>query len=226
MGISKTLLGIAMIAVATAGCGGPGSHDSDSLSGGTRPPRSGKELPVAINSPVPGLLTVKSLLAGLPPKPPRDAPFTEQLLWMLRKDTVAMAGVPGKTSAACEGKVSELPGVRTRCTVIYNGVKVSWFIRFQEPAGDLKPYEIVNAGQTVLRAKAVYGEFFRAYNRVSKHLRCGKVPDLELVVYGQDTGYRCQYASFVNGKARWINVPVSVGERGVVFNHGRSPKSP
>ncbi|MBD0418127.1 hypothetical protein H0H10_02905 [Streptomyces sp. TRM S81-3] len=65
--------------------------------------------------------------------------------------------------------MSEEPGVTTRCTVTYNGVKVPWSIRFDEPAGDLKPYEITNAGQAVLTAKSVYGNFWREYNRVSKH---------------------------------------------------------
>lgn len=114
----------------------------------------------------------------------------------------------------------------TRCSVTYNGVKVPWSIRLDKPAGDLKPYEITNAGQAVLTAKSVYGEFWKECNRVSKHLRCGKMPDLERVAYGQDTGHGCQYASSVDGKARWVNVPVSVGERGVIFDNGRSPKSP
>ncbi|MFJ7497949.1 hypothetical protein ACIQZB_44085 [Streptomyces sp. NPDC097727] len=52
------------------------------------------------------------------------------------------------------------------------------------------------------------------------------MPDLELVAYGQDTGHRCQYALSVDGKARWVNVPVSVGERGVIFDNDRSPESP
>ncbi|MFF3784354.1 hypothetical protein [Streptomyces sp. NPDC001933] len=90
----------------------------------------------------------------------------------------------------------------------------------------MKPHEITNAGQAALTAKSVYGEFWRQYNRVSKHLHCGKVPGLELVACGQDTGHRCEYASPVDGKARWVNVPVSVGERGVIFDNGRSPKSP
>ncbi|MER6157232.1 hypothetical protein ABT147_17055 [Streptomyces sp. NPDC001868] len=219
-------MGIAMIAIVTAGCGGSRSDDNSSRAADTAPPKSGKELPVAITSAEPGLLTVKTLLDALPPEPTDEASFTEQVLWMIRKSTVAMAGIPGKTSAACEGgKVSEEPGVTTRCTVTYNGVKVPWSIRFDEPAGDLKPYEITNAGQAVLTAKSVYGEFWREYNQVSEHLRCGKVPDLELVAYGQDTGHRCQYASSVDGKARWVNVPVSVGERGVVFDNGRSPES-
>ncbi|MCX5426362.1 hypothetical protein OHU11_01140 [Streptomyces sp. NBC_00257] len=227
MRIGRTLLGIAMIALVTAGCGGSGSHDNASRPADTAPPKSGKELPIAITSAEPGLLTVKTLLCALPPEPTDDAAFTERVLWTMRKHTVAMAGIPGRTSAACEGgKVSEKPGVTTRCTVTYNGVKVPWSIRFEEPAGDLKPYEITNAGQTVLTAKSVYGEFWREYNRVSKHLRCGKVPDLELVAYGQDTGHRCQYASSNDGKARWVNVPVSVGERGVIFDNGRSPESP
>ncbi|WP_200309415.1 hypothetical protein [Streptomyces adelaidensis] len=226
MGIGRTLLGIAMIALITAGCGGSGSNDNTSRAADTAPPKSGKELPVAITSAEPGLLTVKTLLGALPPEPTDEAPFTERVLWTMRKQTVAMAGIPGKTSAACEGgKVSEEPGVTTRCTVTYNGVKVPWSIRFDEPTGDLKPYEITNAGQAVLMAKSVYGEFWREYNRVSKHLRCGEMPDLELVAYGQDTGHRCQHASFVDGKARWVNVPVSVGERGVVFDNGRSPES-
>ncbi|MFF1482608.1 hypothetical protein ACFVYD_34540 [Streptomyces sp. NPDC058301] len=78
----------------------------------------------------------------------------------------------------------------------------------------------------MLTAKSVYVEFWKEYNRVSKHLRCGKVPALERVAYGQNTGHRCQYASSVDGKARWGNVPVSVGERGVIFDNGRSLKSP
>lgn len=214
-----------MIALVTAGCGGSGSDDSVSRPADTAPPKSGKELPVAITSAEPGLLTVKTLLGALPPEPTDDAPFTERVLWEMRKSTVAMAGIPGKTSAACEGgKVSEKPGVTTRCTVTYNGLKVPWVIRFSEPTGDLKPYEITNVGQAVLTAKSVHGEFWREYNRVSKHLRCGKVPDLELVAHGQDTGHRCQYASFVDGKAQWVNVPVSVDEHGAVFDDGRSPE--
>ncbi|MET8330840.1 hypothetical protein [Streptomyces sp. NPDC005181] len=182
MRISRTLLGIAMIALVTAGCGGSGSDDGDSRPADSAPPKSGKELPVAITSAEPGLLTVKTLLDALPPEPADDAAITERALWTMRKRTVAMAGIPGKTSAACEGgKVVEEPGVTTRCTVTYDGVKVPWSVRFDEPAGDLRPCEITNAGQAVLTAKSVYGEFWNDYNQVSKHLRCGKVPDLELV---------------------------------------------
>lgn len=70
-----------------------------------------------------------------------------------------MVGIPRKTSAACEGgKVSEEPGVTTRCTVTYNGVKVPWSIRFEEPAGDLKPYDITHGSRAVLTAKSVHGK--------------------------------------------------------------------
>ncbi|GAB1338333.1 hypothetical protein ACE1SV_49230 [Streptomyces sp. E-15] len=226
MGIGGTFLGIALVALVTAGCGGSGSDDNASRPADTAPQKSGKELPVAITSAEPGLLTVKTLLRALPPKPADDAAFTERGLWTMRKQTVAMAGVPGKTSAACEGgEVSEKPGVATRCTVTYNGLKVTWSIRFDEPTGDLKPYGITDAGQAVLTAKSVYGRFWREYNRVGKHLRCGRMPDLELVPYGKDTGHRCQYASSVDGEARWVDVPVSVGEHGVAFGNGRSPRS-
>ncbi|MFG2318760.1 hypothetical protein [Streptomyces tendae] len=226
MGIGRTVLGVALIALVTAGCGGSGSDDNASRPSGTGAPTSGKELPIAITSAEPALLTVKTLLGALPPEPAEDAAFTERVLWKMRKGTVAMAGVPGKTSAACEGgKVSEEPGVTTRCSVTYEGVKVPWSIRFGEPAGDLEPYEINDADQAVLTAKSVYGNFWREYNRVSKHLRCDEVPDIELVAYGQDTGYRCQYVSSVDGEGRWINVPVSVGEHGVVFDNHRQPKT-
>ncbi|MFF3784353.1 hypothetical protein [Streptomyces sp. NPDC001933] len=127
MRIGRALLGIAVIALVTAGCGGSESHDNSSRHADTAPPKSRKELPVAITSAEPGLLTVKTLLGALPPEPPDDAAFTERMLWTMRKHTVAMAGIPGKTSATCEGdKVSKKPGVTTRCTVTYNGVKVPW----------------------------------------------------------------------------------------------------
>ncbi|AQU70516.1 hypothetical protein [Streptomyces niveus] len=227
MRIGTTLLGIAVVTLVTAGCGGSGSNDNASRPADSAPPKSGKELPVAITSAEPGLLTVETLLGALPPEPTDDDAFTEHVLWKMRKSTVAMAGIPGKTSATCEGgKVSEEPGVTTRCTVTYDGVKVPWSIRFDEPAGDLKPYEITNTGQAVLTAKSVYGEFWREYNQASKHLRCGRMPDVELVASGQDTGHRCQYASSADGKAQWVNVRVSVGEDGVVFGSGRSPGSP
>ncbi|MFI7345312.1 hypothetical protein ACIBSR_03470 [Streptomyces sp. NPDC049936] len=218
---------MALIALVTAGCGGSGSAgDSASRPADTAPPKSSKELPVAITSAEPDLLTVKTLRGSLPPEPTDDATLTERMLWTMRKQTVAMAGIPGKTNAACEGgKVSKAPGATTRCTVSYEGVKVTWSIHFDEPAGDLKPYEITNAGQAVLTAKSVYGNFWREYNQVSKHLRCDKVPDVERVAYDQETGRRCQYASTVDGESRWVNVPVSVGERGVVFDNGHSLNS-
>ncbi|MFE9968092.1 hypothetical protein OG894_42740 (plasmid) [Streptomyces sp. NBC_01724] len=226
MNIRRTFLGIAIIALVCAGCGRSGSDDDGSHAADSAPPKSGKELPVAITSAEPGLLTVKTLYDALPPEPADDATFTDRTLWALRKSTLAIAGIPGKTIAACEGgKVSEEPGVTTRCTVTYEGAKVPWSVRFDEPAGDLRPYEITNAGQTVLTAKSVYGKFWNEYNQVSKYLRCGRVPDLELVAYDRDTGHRCQYASSVDGKARWVNVPVSVGEHGVIFDNGRSPES-
>ncbi|MCZ0206088.1 hypothetical protein OZK63_11755 [Streptomyces sp. UMAF16] len=46
----------------------------------------------------------------------------------------------------------------TRCTVTYNGVKVPWSIRFEEPAGDLKPYDITHGSRAVLTAKSVHGK--------------------------------------------------------------------
>ncbi|MFD5034925.1 hypothetical protein ACFWM0_31580 [Streptomyces sp. NPDC058405] len=225
MRIVRTLPGIVLIALVTAGCQGSGPDDGESRPADSAPPKNGKELPVAITVAEPGLLTVKWLLAALP-EPPDDAEFTERALWQMRKRTVAIAGIPGRTSAECEGgKVSEEPGVTTRCTVTYEGLKVRWSIRFSELAGDLKPYEISSGGQVALTAKSVYGEFWDEYSEVSEHLRCDKVPDLELVAYERDTGRRCQYASSVDGASRWINVPVSVGESGVVFVEGRSPKT-
>ncbi|WP_328562990.1 hypothetical protein [Streptomyces coelicoflavus] len=80
----------------------------------------------------------------------------------MRKKTVVMAGVPGKTSAACEGgKVSEEPGATTRCTVAYDGVEVTWSIEFEKLTDDLDSYDITNAGQVVLTAKSVYGHFWK-----------------------------------------------------------------
>ncbi|MFE4540014.1 hypothetical protein ACFRKB_33920 [Streptomyces scopuliridis] len=225
MRIVRTLPGIALIVLATVACQGSGPDDGESRPADSAPPRSGKELPVAVTAAEPGLLTVKSLLTTLP-EPPDDAEFTERALWQMRKHTVAIAGVSGRTSATCEGgEVSEAPGVTTRCTVTYEGLKVPWSIRFSEPAGDLKPYEISSGGRVALTAKSVYGEFWKEYNDVSEHLRCDKVPDLELVAYERDTGHRCQYASSVDGASHWINVPVSVGEGGVVFDEGRSPET-
>lgn len=133
MRIARSLLGTALIALVTVGCGGSGSDGNASRPADPAPPKSGKELPVAITSAEPGLLTVETLLAALPPRPTGDAAFSEQVLWTMRKNTVAMAGVPGRTSAACDGgTVSEEPGVTTRCTVTYNGLKVPWSIRFDE----------------------------------------------------------------------------------------------
>ncbi|MFJ4272866.1 hypothetical protein ACIP29_20175 [Streptomyces coelicoflavus] len=167
-----------------------------------------------------------TLSGALPPEPADDAPFTERTLWELRKKTVAMAGTPGKTSATCEGgKVSEEPGATTGCTVTYEGQEVTWSIEFEKLTDDLNSYAITNAGQAVLTAKSVYGHFWKEYNGVSKHLRCDKVPDVEGVAYDQDTGHHCQYASTVDGEARWVDIPVSVGEHGVVFDNGRSPES-
>ncbi|MFF4474013.1 hypothetical protein ACFYZ3_31235 [Streptomyces sp. NPDC001599] len=115
-----------MVALAAAGCGGPGSADDDASHPADTPSlTSGKDLPVAITSAESGLLTMKSLLGALPPEPTANAACTELTLRRMRKRTVAMAGIPAKTSAACEGgKVSEDPGVTTRCTVTYDGVKV------------------------------------------------------------------------------------------------------
>lgn len=160
--IGGTLPGTAVIALVTAGCGGPGSDGSAVRPADTAPPKSGEELPAAITSAEPGLLTVKTLLGALPPEPTDDAAFTERVLWTMPKRTVAMAGTPGRTSATCEGgQVSEEPGVATRCTVTYNGVTVPRPIRFDErfdePTGDLEPYEITNAGQAVLPVGAGAG---------------------------------------------------------------------
>ncbi len=218
---------MAMVTLVAAGCGGPGSRDNASPPVDSAPPKSGRELSVAITSAEPGLLTVETLLGALPPEPAADAAFTEHVLWKMRKKTVALAGIPGRTSAACEGgRVSEEPGVTTRCTVTYEGVEVPWSIRFDEPAGDLRPYEITDAGRAVLTAKSVHGEFWKRYHRVSGHLRCARMPDVELVPYGRDSGHRCQYAESVDGRAQWVEVPVSVGKGGVAFDGGRSPESP
>ncbi|WP_159107020.1 hypothetical protein [Streptomyces coelicoflavus] len=227
MRIGGKLAGVALITLVAAGCSGSGSaDDSASRPAGTAPPKNGKQLSVAITSAEPALLTVTTLSGALPPEPADDAPFTERTLWELRKKTVAMAGTPGKTSATCEGgKVSEEPGATTGCTVTYEGQEVTWSIEFEKLTDDLNSYDITNAGQAVLTAKSVYGQLWREYNGVSKHLRCDKVPDVEGVAYDQDTGHHCQYVSTVDGEARWVDVPVSVGEHGVVFDNGRSPES-
>ncbi|MFJ6658259.1 hypothetical protein ACIQNG_18120 [Streptomyces sp. NPDC091377] len=226
MRTSTALLGLAIIGLLSTGCAGTGSDgDDDARSADSAPPKHGTRLPVPVTSAEPGLLTVESLRDALPPEPAADAPFTEVAQWSMRRSTVAMAGIPGRTSAECEGgTVSEKPGVTTRCTVTYEGVKVPWAVRFDEPAGDLKPYDITNAGQAVLTAKSVYGNFWQTYHRTSKHLRCDRIPTRELVAYDKDTGYECQYASSTKGEARWIDVPVKVGEHGVTFDNDRPPK--
>ncbi|XKK62781.1 hypothetical protein HFP71_09650 [Streptomyces sp. ARC32] len=218
---------MALITLVAAGPQGPGSADDNaSRPAGTALPKNGKELPVAIASAEPALLTVTTLSGALAPELADDAPFTERTLWELRTKTVAMAGTPGKTSATCEGgKVSEAPGATTRCTVTYEGQEVTWSIEFEMLTDDLNSYDITNAGHAVLTAKSVHGHFLKECNGVSKYLRCDKVPDVEGVAYDQDTGHHCQYASTVDGEARWVDIPVSVGECGVVFDNGRSPKS-
>ncbi|MFF4474012.1 hypothetical protein ACFYZ3_31230 [Streptomyces sp. NPDC001599] len=52
---------------------------------------------------------------------------------------------------------------------------------------------MTKAGQAAPTARSVYGNFWREYNQVSKHVgpEPEGVPDIELVADDQDTSHRC-----------------------------------
>ncbi|GAA4033340.1 hypothetical protein [Streptomyces plumbiresistens] len=176
-----------------------------------------------VDSEEPALVDIDSERSemGLPPAS-GDAPLTERVLDEIQEKTLVMAGIRAKVSAGCEGgQVTPKAGHKTLCTVIYQGVKLTWDVWVADVTGSgivqLTRYNIYPPDSGVLLAKAVYGRFWDEHHKTAQELRCDRIPPLKTVTLGDDTGYECQYLDADDGSPRWVREKVFLETVGPVF---------
>lgn len=180
----------------------------------------GVELPVRITGERPELFkgNQAELDAALPPPPGQDASVTDKVLHELREDTLRLAGVPGRiTAASCtSGKIPNKAGESTGCTIVYEGVEVTWAVVIESVGWTSVSYRKYPPKTAVLVDTGVYGAFWESYRNQSDELRCDTIPHISTVELDRDTGFKCQYLD--RARSRWINVPVIVRQFGVQFS--------
>lgn len=144
------------------------------------------------------------------PDPEPDAPFIEHIKSELRTRTVEMAGALGKTSARCDKKsVQPAEGASITCTVTYEGIDVTWPVKFTgKPGfgGMGEGYEAKPSTGLLTREGAL--EYFWGNNAESgTDLRCDTLPRIAKVPLGQMSGFQCSYfaaKAATDGRDMWI----------------------
>lgn len=204
-----------------------GSASGGSSAGGSGAPvpeptvTEGLELPVAVTAPQPGYFngSDEKLAAALPPPPGTDATVTEKVLHELQEDTLRLAGVPGRMTASCNGgQVPNKAGESTGCTIVYEGVEVTWAVVIQSVGFGSVSYRTYQPETGVLVDTGVYGAFWEMYGEKSDTLRCDVIPHVSVVTLDRYSGFECQYLDRTRTPARWVNVPVIQRELGVRFS--------
>lgn len=181
----------------------------------------GLELPIEVTGPQPGYFNgddVK-LAAALPPAPGTDASLTDKVLHELQERTLRLAGVPGRVSASCpKGPVPNQDGANAGCTVVYEGVEVNWAVVIESVGFTFTSYRVYLPETSVLVDAGVYGAFWEMYHEKSDKLRCDVIPHITTTKLDRYSGFECQYLDRRRSPARWVNVPVIMGQFGVQFS--------
>lgn len=214
------LVTAAVVVLVLAGC----SEGGDTCSPADRPapPASaGRQLPVLIppQSQAPGM-SGEEMKAVLPPRMVRPSAM-DQVQAHLMAETLNMAGVAGKIRPGeCEQSVGA-KGEKTtyRCTVVYEGIEVSWQVRFTDADAAFVHYQ-ASPVTGVLTAEAVYATYGWIHSEKDLQPRCDKMPKVFRAEVGKATGYRCQIllGGCHNGtwSFHWENQPVTIDHEGRV----------
>lgn len=174
---------VGAVGLLATGCGGGGSG-----SGGAGA-KSAPAFPVLPQEvPKPPAMPV----GELKPSPAPDAPFSENLVYELRRKTLDMAGAPGKTAGACPKGLGSKAGTRATCTITYEGLEVVWDVSIGEKSGwsdNMVKYQAVPRKGILTRdgaARLLYG------NLAPDLVRCNNIPQAVLVPMNVKTNYACQ----------------------------------
>ncbi|MEU8140035.1 hypothetical protein [Streptodolium elevatio] len=181
----------------------------------------GLELPVKVAAPQPAYFNGDDakLKAALPPAPGSDATVTAKVLHELQEDTLRLAGVPGRMTASCNGgQVPNKAGESTGCTIVYEGVEVTWAVVIQSVGFGSVSYQTLQPETGVLVDTGVQGAFWVMYHDKSDELRCDVMPHVSVTRLDRYSGFECQYLDRTRTPARWVNVPVVLRQFGVRFS--------
>ncbi|GGV72270.1 hypothetical protein GCM10010277_84910 [Streptomyces longisporoflavus] len=144
------------------------------------------------------------------PEPDADAPFIEHVKYELATRTVKMAGAPAKTSTRCDkDSIRPAAGARITCTVTYEGIEVTWPVKFTgKPGfgGMGDGYEAQPSTGLLTREGAL--TYFWGNNReAGTDLRCDTLPRVTKVPLGQKSQFQCSYfaaKASTDGRDMWI----------------------
>ncbi|MFF1713939.1 hypothetical protein [Streptomyces sp. NPDC058268] len=143
-------------------------------------------------------------------EPDPDAPYIEHVKYELATRTVKMAGAPAKTSTTCDKKsVRPAAGAKVTCTVTYEGIEVTWPVKFTGKPGfggmgdgyEAKP------STGILTREGALTYYWGNNHESGAKLRCTTMPRVTKVPLGQKTKYQCSYftaKASTQGEDMWI----------------------
>ncbi|MFG2526278.1 hypothetical protein [Streptomyces sp. NPDC048527] len=144
------------------------------------------------------------------PEPEPDAPFIEHVKYELRTRTVDMAGAQGKTSARCDkDSVKPDKGAGVTCTVTYEGIDVTWPVKFTgKPGfGGMGDGYEAEPSTGILTREGVIKYFWGNNHDAGTDLRCDTMPRVKKVPLGGKSGFQCTYfaaKASTDGRDMWI----------------------
>ncbi|MFT2019339.1 hypothetical protein ACMA1D_26355 [Streptomyces sp. 796.1] len=126
------------------------------------------------------------------PAPPDTAPFSDQLTHELRKRTLDMAGVDGKTTGQCPKGIESKKGTTVTCSTTFAGQRIDW----QVTIGDKALMSLVEYQATptkgILTREGVAKLLFGNYKGSIEYALCNDIPEVVLVPLNAQTSYACE----------------------------------
>ncbi|MGW7067123.1 hypothetical protein [Streptomyces sp. NPDC054872] len=182
------------------------SADNGKNDGTAEPSVIGSPVGKSIESPK----AMPQRLSDTVPEPDPDAPFIEHVKHELRTRTVTMAGAPGKTSARCDkDSVRPVTGARVTCTVTYEGIEVTWPVKFAgKPGfGGMGDGYEAQPSTGLLTREGALTYFWGNNSDTGTDLRCDTLPRVTKVPLGRKSKFQCSYfaaKASTDGSDMWI----------------------
>lgn len=142
--------------------------------------------------------------------PDLEAPYIEHVKHELRTRTVKMAGAPGKTSAKCDkDSIRPQAGASITCTVTYEGIEVTWPVKFTgKPGfGNMGDGYEAQPSTGLLTREGALTFFWGNHHDTSSDLRCDAMPRVVKVPLGRKSKFQCSYfaaKASTDGQDMWI----------------------
>ncbi|MFD4998309.1 hypothetical protein [Streptomyces buecherae] len=146
--------------------------------------------------------------------PPETAPFPQQLAHELRKRTLKMAYVDGKTTAHCPASTGK-KGAKVTCTTTYEGHEIEWHVTIGDEVAWMGTVEYeATPSKGILTRDGVSKLLFGNHRDSIDYALCNNIPKVALVPLDEKTSYECEVVLKGEEPTGLATLPVRATEAG------------